>query len=156
MRNEDTDEEVTCPICGVVDDMCAHIVASIDRTFSETHAGEFYERETEFRALVEEAFLPHLQKGVKMDWGGGILNELWSEAVANYSAEYEEVALDGFCFYQLVDELFTEAGAIEPAGPIIDDGPPGMSSAVSLYYSEDPKQIVDDAYSRLVEMLKRQ
>ncbi len=156
MRNEDTDEEVACPICGVVNDMCAHIVAHIDCTFSETHAGEFYARETEFRTIVEEAFLPRLQKGVKMDWGGEILNGLWSEAVASYSAEYDDFTLEGYYFYQLIGELFFEAGAIEPDGYIIDDGPPGMSSAMSLYYSEDPKQIVDDAYSRLVGMLKRQ
>jgi hypothetical protein len=57
MHNEDTDQEPTCSICGTSEYLdCGHLVANIDKTFRECLDGAMYDRDWEFRSLIEDTF----------------------------------------------------------------------------------------------------
>lgn len=148
MEIEDSDEEVRCVICGS-DEPCRHIVADIDRTYCEVHHGALYERDDEFRSKIEDDFLRHIKAGTSPTWRREHLNELWKTGKDEYDAEWEHVPLDGLVFYPFVIELLEEAGAIDFPGSIVDPGGPGMTSAVSLLYAEEPTEVVNLALEKL-------
>lgn len=49
--------------------------------------------------------------------------------------------------------LLEEEGAIQPLTTIIEDGPPGMSSAMAYLYDEDPEGVLTNAKGNLVALL---
>jgi hypothetical protein len=59
------------------------------------------------------------------------------------------VVIDGYLFFPLLIDLLLECGAIEHEGSIIDPGGPGMTSAVSLTFAANPKEVVDKALNSL-------
>ena len=62
--------------------------------------------------------------------------------------------LDGIVFYRLVVGMLLAAGAIDHPGQIIDEGGPGMTSAVTLLYAHDPKEVIESAMKALQLSLK--
>jgi len=62
--------------------------------------------------------------------------------------------LDGIVFYRLVIGMLLEAGTIDHPGQIIDEGGPGMTSAVTLLYAHDPKEVIESAMKALQLSLK--
>ena len=62
--------------------------------------------------------------------------------------------LDGVVFYRPVIGMLLEAGAINHPGQIIDEGGPGMTSAVTLLYVYNPKEVIEFAMKALQLSLK--
>jgi hypothetical protein len=144
--NEDTGEDVLCPICESPEfGECGHLVADFDRTYCECNGGEIFERQNEFIAIVEQAFLPHLQAGTSPALSSPELEELWNTAELHSLEDEPYVALDGYVFQHVLIETLLESGAIEPEGSVIDPGGPGMTSAVSLLFSENPDDCIEKA-----------
>ena len=59
--------------------------------------------------------------------------------------DQNDLMLDGIVFYRLVIGMLLEAGAIDHPGQIIDEGGPGMTSAVTLLYAHNPKEVIEFA-----------
>ncbi|MDC1213879.1 hypothetical protein N8000_05330 [Rhodospirillales bacterium] len=152
MFNEDTGEDVVCLVCGADDD-CGHIVADIDRTFSRCSGGEFLERDREFRELIKTAFMERAANKEHTAWSEYYLEELWQKSEVVDGMERHLIELHDNAFFDLLDELFLAEGAEKPDGSVIDEGGPGFTSAVSIYYGEEPKEIIDGAFDVLKKML---
>ena len=147
---EDTGEDVLCPICATSEYWeCGHLVAGFDKTFCECFGGEIFDRQHEFKVLVEEAFLPHLRAGTSPALSASGLKELWQTAELQSFEDEPCVALDGYVFQQVLIETLRASGAIKPEGSLIDPGGPGMTSAVSLLFSEDPQDCLETAMASL-------
>ena len=67
----------------------------------------------------------------------------------SYDHDRNELMLDGIVFYQPVIGMLLEAGAINHPGQIIDEGGPGMTSAVTLLYVYNPKEVIEFAMKAL-------
>ena len=72
----------------------------------------------------------------------------------SYDHDRNELMLDGIVFYRLVVGMLLEAGAIDHPGQIIDEGGPGMTSAVTLLYAHNPKEVIESAMKALQLSLK--
>jgi hypothetical protein len=152
MYNEDTGEEPKCMFCDS-EEGCDHFVACIDRTFNECSSGALYDRDWEFSSEIKTEFLRLLKSGREKKWDDSSIEDLWGEAKANFDAETEDVILEGIYFYRLLIELLEDAGAIDHPGSIVDEGGPGMSSAYTLLFADNPKSVVDDALKNLKKIL---
>jgi len=153
VRNEDTDEAIQCPHCGSEDD-CPHLLAVIDRSFLECSGGYAYDRFDEFRTTVEGSFLKQLQMGTTSSktWNDEHVRELWIGAMEEYS-KTGELCIDGYVLFRLIVNLLEEAGGDEHRGPIVDDGGPGFSSAITLFYANNPQEVFARAVSDLKDRL---
>ena len=152
MLVEDTGEEPKCLICGSLEE-CEHLVASIDHTFSEIYGSALEDRDSDFRSEIEGVFLKQLKTGTKMQWQNADIEQMWQQACEDYTAETEDLMLDGYAFYRFLAELLVGAGADKHPGSVIDPGGPGMTSSVSLLYAENPSAVVDKALKTLQAML---
>ena len=150
---EETGDGPKCPICNADED-CNHLVANIDTTFLECYAGEFYERESDFRSEIEDTFIEKIKGSAEIVWKQDDINELWRESLDNYDPDEDYMMLDGHVFYRIVIDMLLDAGAIDHPGQVIDEGGPGMTSAVSLLYAHDPKEVVASAMIALQASLK--
>ena len=72
----------------------------------------------------------------------------------SYDHDQNDPMLDGIVFHRLVIGMLLEAGAIDHPGQIIDEGGPGMTSAVTLLYAHDPKEVIEFAMKALQLSLK--
>ena len=72
----------------------------------------------------------------------------------SYDHDQNDLMLDGIVFYRLVIGMLLEAGAIDHPGQIIDEGGPGMTSAVTLLYAHNPKEVIEFAMKALQLSLK--
>lgn len=152
--NEDTGEEVVCPICNAADYWaCGHLVASLDRSFCECQGGALLDREAELSSRIEDAFLPHLENGSQPSFGYSSLEELWVAAKENFSASDGYVVLDGDIWQRVLIEHLEDAGAFDLPGPLMDPDGPGMTSSMSLLFAEKPKEVVDKALQDFVSVL---
>ena len=77
-----------------------------------------------------------------------IIKAQWVNLVQN------DLMLDGIVFHRLVIGMLLGAGAIDHLGQIIDEGGPGMTSAVTLLYARDPKEVIESAMKALQLSLK--
>lgn len=137
--NEDTGEDVTCPLCKAPEYWeCGHLVAGLDRSFCECFGGALFDREPEFRETVEEFFRAHLKAGTSPSIPSGELSELWETVSLQAFEEGESLDLDGFVFQRVLIEVLEDAGGFELEGSLIDSGGPGMTSSVSLLFAERP------------------
>jgi len=153
--NADTGEDVVCPICNAAEYWdCGHLVASLDRSFGECQGGALFDRQTECSSLVEDAFLPHLQKGTEPSLGYSSLVELWEAAKGDFTSGDEDVCLDGDIWQRVLIEYLEDAGAVDLPEPLMDPGAPGMTSSMSLLFAETPPEVVETAYQQLSNELK--
>jgi hypothetical protein len=150
MYDEDSGEEITCPYCDEAED-CPHSLAVIDRTFCECDSGYCADRYEEFGEIVKAAFLDLFKNGTMKDlaWDYPELDELWKYASENYLKCDAYVYLDGYVLDRLVIELLDEAGGERYPGPIANNGGPGCSSALTLYFAEHPAVVFEAAISEL-------
>ena len=72
----------------------------------------------------------------------------------SYDHDQNDLMLDGIVFYRLVFGMLLEAGVINHPGQIIDEGGPGMTSAVTLLYVYNPKEVIEFAMKALKLSLK--
>ncbi len=154
--NEDTGEDVVCPVCDATEFWdCGHLVASFDLSFCECQGGLFYEHMHQFSSLIEGAFLIHLQNGSEPSFNYDALPELWDEAKNTFEPGDEDyVDLDGDILQRFLIELLEEAGAFEAPGSLMDPGGPGMTSSMSLLFSESPSEAIRKALHKLPIELK--
>ena len=66
-------------------------------------------------------------------------------SLVSYDQDQNDQMLDGIVFYRLVIGMLLEAGTIDHPGQIIDEGGPGMTSAVTLLYARNPKEVIESA-----------
>jgi hypothetical protein len=148
--NEDTGEDVVCPVCKALEYWeCGHLVAGFDRSFCECFGGEFFDQQHTFRGIIEKSFLSHHTAGSSPSFSSRDLKALWETARLNASDGEVEIALDSFVFQRVLIEALSEAGAIEPEGSLIMPGGPGMTSSVSLLFSESPQACIETAKASL-------
>jgi hypothetical protein len=153
MKNEDTGEAIQCPHCGSEDD-CSHLLAVIDRSFLWCSGGYAFSRFNEFHSAIEEAFLKRLQAGdvASPKWKDGRLQELWEYGTEEYG-KTNEVWIDGDMLFRLIIDLLEDAGGEEYMGPIDDEGGPGYSSAITLFYAANPQSVFERSVSDLNDLL---
>ena len=149
VRHEDTGEDASCPICGIGEYWeCGHLFASLDTTFSECSGGSMFEAYDEILDTVRLAFS----------------NRHMSENGSNYSDELESIFQDsGFeddgdggmwvelpgAFIHYLVEFIEECGGMSAGSDMVEDGPPGQSSALAIIFSEDCEKLLVNVQSRL-------
>ena len=153
--NEDTGEEVVCPVCDGKEFWdCGHMVASFDLTFGECQGGMFYDHERRFSSIIEDVFIRTLRTGSRPQFSSETLSELWNEAKSNHEPDEEDyVDLDGDILQRVFIELLEEADAFEPSGSLTDPGGPGMTSSISLLFADNTSEVISKAYRNLVAEL---
>lgn len=157
MLNENTGEEICCPYCGAVEE-CPHVLAVLDVTFSSCTAGYACRRFAEFARMLGNTFIGLLRKGAKEEhsWLDGDLDELWKYAREEYSPHDEDAFLDSRILARLIVNLFNDAGGEEYPGPVDDEGGPGCSSAITLFYAKHPMEVFNVAITALDALLTRE
>jgi hypothetical protein len=149
--DEDSGEEILCPYCGEAED-CPHRLAMIDRTFCDCTSGYCANRYSEFSDLVEAVCLDRLKSGTARNysWDDSYLDELWRCAFDQYKAD-ESVWIDGDVPTRIVIEVLDVASGGGYSG--VEDGGPGCSSALTLYFAENPAMEMEAALSELKNQL---
>jgi hypothetical protein len=146
--DEETGEEVRCPICQSTDD-CGHVVAIIDKTFGENHGGSLFDHERDFFGPIEDAFEKIYRSGTKPTFSDFDLGELWDETEFEEDGDDVWVRLN-YGGWRFVITLLEDEGAIQPSTSIIEAGGPGMTSSMAYLYHEEPKAVVARAIKALV------
>jgi hypothetical protein len=154
MFNEDTEEDILCPVCDAPEYWeCGHLVADIDRTFAECKGGVLFNQMGMFSNVIKEAFLRLLKADDEPVFKSVNLEELWHSTQQNFEPKDDDVILDTDIFLRFLIEILEEAGANDLAGSIIESGGPGMTSAVSLLFDDEPKVVVRNAHKALVAVV---
>ena len=155
--DEDTGEDVVCPVCDAIEFWnCGHLIASFDRSFGECQGGLIYDSIKRFLSIVEIAFLSHLKDGSAPNLNHGALSDLWNEAKSNFDPNDEDyVHIDDYIFQGYLIELLQDSGGLDAPGSLIDPGGPGMTSSMSLIFSENPSDVIENALQRLSMELKK-
>lgn len=150
MHDEETGEEIQCPYCEATEG-CEHLVALIDKTFGEVLGGQFFERRDDFVELVEKTLLAALQAGTKrLDKAADPnLQALWIIAAEDFKPGNTALSTDSGPLTQLQVDLFRKAGGKEPEGCPVLEGGPGQSSALAVFYSDQPKRVVSEVFTLL-------
>lgn len=173
MIDENTGEEPRCLFCGSTDD-CKHLLAVIDRSFLDCYGGYAFARLDEFRKVISNVFVKIIRTGsFQHNWKNSILNELWVLAVDAYKPKdaiplkdeaaaekyyktlEQELYVDQDILFDFIMDLFTEADAEEYDGSIDDLGGPCMSSAIRLFYAENPQKVFKKALSILRKSVEK-
>jgi hypothetical protein len=146
-REENTGKTI-CPYCASSDE-CDHCLAMIDRTFNECDAGYASERYNQFQTLIDAAFVGSFQLGDRKEcpWSDEIFCELWQDARKAYSPNDEEVSLEPDARTSLIIELLEAAGGVRCEDS--DAGPPGFSSALTVFYAKNPQSVFETALANL-------
>ncbi|NNM00376.1 MAG: hypothetical protein HKO62_06470 [Gammaproteobacteria bacterium] len=149
MYDEDTGEPIRCPFCDA-EESCRHRLALLDLSFLSCEDGYARGRFDEFSERIEKAFAERIQRKARplKRWEKWHLDELWADATADTA---DGLMLSGDIMFQVVMELLTAAGGEEYPGCIVADGGPGMSSAIALFFAEDPESV----FTRSMELLER-
>ena len=84
-------------------------------------------------------------------WARTAERELWEEAISQFDPENPDIYLDRGPLFSLIEEIFDAADAIGLNG--VFEGGPGMSSALTSYYAENPKASFENALQILQERL---
>jgi hypothetical protein len=146
MIYENTGEDVTCLLCETPEFWeCGHLVAGLDRHFCECVGGELFDREHEFKEIIERGFLPSLKAGTSPTLSSCELTELWETASLQSFENEEYIDFDGYVFQCVLTKALRDAGAIEPEGAVTDPGGPGMTSSVTLLFAEKPQNCMKEA-----------
>jgi hypothetical protein len=148
--NEDTGEDVVCPICGVPEYWeCGHLVASIDRTFCECQAGALFDQAGKFSSLIESTFIRFLKADEEPVFKNWALEELWEAARDNFVREEDYIEVDKCLLLNFFTEILEDAGAYDLPGSLMDPGGPGMTSSISILFDEKPVDVVEEAFMTL-------
>jgi hypothetical protein len=82
-------------------------------------------------------------------WNTRELNELWDYARIGFSERHTTVALDGVVVSQLVIDMFNRVGCEKYSRSVENAPGPGLASVWTLYYAENPAEVLDAALSEL-------
>ena len=63
--------------------------------------------------------------------------------------------IDDYIFQGHLIELLHDSGGLDAPGSLIDPGGPGMTSSMSLIFSENPLDVIENALRRLSMELKK-
>lgn len=147
--NEDTGETPICAICGNLEYWeCDHLVADLDLTFNECVGGALFDRERDFEITLKDAFLPYLKRGSVPHLNDPDLKALWDDAKHTFSPEDDEVEFGQHVLNQACIGRLENAGA--QAEHFMEQGPPGLSSQITILFADDPEKVVDEMLSRFV------
>jgi hypothetical protein len=149
--DEDTGEEPRCPICNSAEG-CDHLVAIIDKTFGECHGGVLYDRHGELFSLIEDVFEKLFRAGGEPDFSDPDLGELWEASEFEEDGDTIWVHL-GYGGWPFLISIFEDEGAIQPGTSVIEDGPPGLSSAMAYLYYDNPSVMLNAAKEKLKAIL---
>jgi len=152
MWDEDAGQPVTCPFCGQ-DDVCSHMLAVVDKSIVECRHGRFSNYFGKFLTLLEDAFAEAMEAGDPVDWGDELIREMWSDSVDDYDNDPNGIAINGFLAMRLLVSLFQESDGVEYSGNTYDGGGPGLSSALSVFYAEDPEAVCNQVMAALADRL---
>ena len=153
--NEDNGELVVCPFCNAAEYWdCGHLVGSFDRSFCECGGGLIYDRFHDITAIIEENFGLHLRTDSTPKFNSHWLSELWLEAKHNFIIEDADyIHIDECILIGFLIEMLEDAGAFSSPGSTIDPGGPGMTSTVSILFSDSPADVINTVFVKLSKML---
>jgi len=152
MWDEDAGQAVTCPFCGQ-DDVCDHLLAVVDKSIVECRHGRFTNYFANFLTLLEDAFAEAMEAGDLGDWGDELIREMWRDSVDDCDNDPDGIAINGFLAMRLLVSLLQESDGVEYSGNTYDGGGPGLSSALSVFYAEDPEAVCNQVMATLVDRL---
>ena len=150
MFEEEDIELVKCPFCGDSGDSgnCPHLLLLLDLTFATCDGGEAYDQFNEFGTIIEGAFYDQLEKGraETTSWNDDGIDKLWIEAFDQYVHDGSEEFILNSCV-EIANDFLFESDVIHI--PAKFEGGPGMSSTLSLFYSENHAAAFAEVISKL-------
>lgn len=152
--DEETGQEPSCIFCEDKDG-CPHLVAVIDRTFSECCGGALYETLDNLRDMLSDIVSGMIQAPEYLDKDSVDyeLGEVLQDAVENYDPAYpDDIFIDNGMLLSWLIEALISAGAEEPPGDIVEQGGPGQSSALTLLYAKHPDRVIQQVEKTLDDL----
>jgi hypothetical protein len=156
--DEDTGDEPSCPYCSSAED-CPHLFAVLDKTFSTCEGGYCYERFEELTETVERAFKERLlsagKRPSKEQWKDYYVQDLWTDVLEQGLPEdiEDDLALPGPALFELLIDVLDAAGGYQVYGSLVSESGAFCSSAMELFYAEDPKAVFEAAARELERRL---
>jgi hypothetical protein len=159
-EDEETQEPISCPWCGAIDDACPHLLAVLDRSNASCDGGFAYDMLDEFESILTDVFAPM----IKMDqqppkhWNSEII-DMWDnmEVIGNKEDDETEAAIDisfdSYSLLNLVSALFDEVDAESYNNSQLEECMPGQDWAVDLVYAKDPAATFDKCLEVLHDWL---
>jgi hypothetical protein len=152
--DENTGDTPACPICKAERYWdCGHLVANFDMTFGECQNGAIYDRMDEFTDALDRAFLIHLTKGADPYFSDMEIQCAWDSALENFEPEDETANIERGLVLQALASRLIDCGACELEGDFLDEGGPGMSSAVTLLFAENPSEVIEKALAAWLKII---
>ncbi|EDL48245.1 hypothetical protein [Erythrobacter sp. SD-21] len=152
----DTGRKPSCPFCDLPEEDwedCPHLVAVFDRTFLDCYGGEIFDRDGEFRDLVEAAFSKRLKGAESVAFEKADLERLWQQSKYEQASQAGEESywdLNDRIFQELLIERLLAAGARALPGRC-EDSTPLASSVYTILFATFPRIVILKALQLLVE-----
>ncbi len=137
-----------CPFCNSEED-CDHLLAILDRSFIECNGGYALEPLDNLYQYLESIFKGLIESDQPLVKAEGVesLKNLFFLTKQQYE-ESGEIDLDGFTYYDLIEELFLSHGAIL-IDYAEDFGRPGFDSVIKTYYAENPQRVFSQSVAKI-------
>jgi hypothetical protein len=152
--DEKTGQKPSCIFCEKKDG-CPHLVAVIDRTFSECYGGALYEILGDLKDMLSD-IVSGMIKGpeyLDKDAVNHELGAILQEAVGNYDPAYPDyISIDNRMLFDWLIEALISAGAEESPGYIVEQEGPGQSSALTLLYAKHPDRVIHQVEKTLDDL----
>jgi hypothetical protein len=129
------------------------MLAVVDKSIVECRHGRFANYFGKFLTLLEDAFAEAMEAGEPVDWGDELIREMWSDSVDDCDNDPDGIAINGFLAMRLLVSLLQESDGVEYSGNTYDGGGPGLSSALSVFYAEDPEAVCNQVMAALADRL---
>ena len=140
-----------CPFCNSEEE-CEHLLAILDRTFIECNGGYALGPLDELYQYLESTFKNLIESDQPLPTGERVesLENLFYSTKQLYE-ENGEINLDGFAYYDMLEDLFIKHGAklIDYAE---DFGRPGFDSLVKTYYAENPESVFNQSVMKVKQV----
>lgn len=152
--DEGTGQEPSCIFCKSKSD-CSHLVAVIDRSFAGCNGGVLFQNIDNLRSLLTGIITGMVQAAGEFDESlvDYEIAAIFRKAFENHDSAYpDDIYIDDGLFLQWLVTALIDAGADEPPGYIVEEGGPGQSSALTLLYAENPKQVIQKVEEVLRDM----
>lgn len=149
--DEETGGKPTCIFCNSNAD-CEHLVAIIDKTFTNCIGGAVYNHIGNIEELLSEIIVIIKQTtGLISEHEIGLhFPPIYQAAVENFDSKYPDyIYIDTGKYFDWLVAALVDAGAEESPGYFVEEGGPGQSSALSYLYAQNPKVVVESVVNIL-------
>lgn len=159
MIEEETGEVVACPFCDEEGD-CEHLVAVFDMSFLSLDGGALFDRIDDLAVKVGAAAVQRLRNrpGSVKKITHPNLEELFLEVEDELRHEPPDSDPDveaglGHLIY-LCNEILADLDVEQPSSSVYEGDAPGYSSAMEIYWSARPSEVLDQLERELLEWVR--